>query len=163
MDRIWEYLDAYDLRNFIRIMIYIAICCTRLLDLMDFGQHTIEAPQLRLRTLLGRSDAMPIILYRIHRIEQYLVGDFDIIEEIPYWTNYDRCHNLTVQHFLMYLAWIHCSGRSSDIYKTKSKQIPKCIKFHLVAEHGYIFDFHYKSDKSGRDPFNMLSDFNNTS
>lgn len=60
-------------------------------------------------------------------------------------------------------AMILCTERSANTYKMKNKPITKRIKFHVAADHGYIFDFHPTSNKSGPDPFNEPFNFNNTS
>lgn len=60
-------------------------------------------------------------------------------------------------------AMIRCTGRSADTYKMKNKPIPKGVKFHVAADHGYVFNFHPTSNKSGPDPFDEPSDFSNTS
>lgn len=48
---------------------------------------------------------------------------------------------------------------SANTYKIKSKPIPKEINFHIGTDHGYIFNFHSTSNKSGPNTFEELSDF----
>lgn len=54
-------------------------------------------------------------------------------------------------------AIIRCTGRSQDTYKTPFKPIPQGLKFHCAADHGYVFDFHPTSNKSGPDPFSSAT------
>ena len=46
---------------------------------------------------------------------------------------------------------IRCTGHSQDTYKTLLKTIPKGLKFHCAAEHGFIFDFHPTLQKHSPD------------
>lgn len=49
-------------------------------------------------------------------------------------------------------AIIRCTGRSLDTYKMPSKPIEHGFKFHCLADHGYIWDFHRTSNQVGPDP-----------
>jgi hypothetical protein len=43
------------------------------------------------------------------------------------------------------------TGRSPDTYKMPSKPIKQGFKFHCLADHGYIWDFHPTSNQAGSD------------
>ena len=49
-------------------------------------------------------------------------------------------------------AMIQCTGCSQDTYKMPSKPIELGFKFHCLADHGYIWDFHPTSNQAGPDP-----------
>jgi len=53
---------------------------------------------------------------------------------------------------------------SPDTYKMPRKPIEKAFKFHCLADHGYICDFHPISNQAGFDPpINRWLEFNRTS
>jgi hypothetical protein len=47
---------------------------------------------------------------------------------------------------------ISTTGWSPHRYKMPSKPIEQGIKFHCLADHGYIWDFHPTSNQAGTDP-----------
>jgi len=47
---------------------------------------------------------------------------------------------------------IRAAGWSPNTYKMPSKLIEQGLKFHRLADHGYIWDFHPTSIQAGRDP-----------
>lgn len=55
-------------------------------------------------------------------------------------------------------AMIQQTGRSADTYKLPRKPIPQGFKFHCLADHGYVYDFHPTSNKSGADPLHEPED-----
>jgi hypothetical protein len=49
-------------------------------------------------------------------------------------------------------AMMRCTGRSRDTYKMPNKPIQRGYKFHCLADHGYVWDFHPTSNQCGPDP-----------
>ena len=47
---------------------------------------------------------------------------------------------------------IRATGRSQDTYKMPKKPIQQGFKFHCLADHGYIWDFHPTSNQADPDP-----------
>ena len=46
---------------------------------------------------------------------------------------------------------MRATGRSPDTYKMPSKPIEQGFKFHCLADHGYVWDFHPTSNQVGPD------------
>lgn len=53
-------------------------------------------------------------------------------------------------------AMIRCTGRSLDTYKMPNKPIEQGFKFHCLADHGYIWDFHPTSNQAGPNPVPII-------
>jgi len=59
-------------------------------------------------------------------------------------------------------AMIQCTGCSQDTYKIPSKPIELGFKFHCVANHGYIWDFHRTSNQTSPDPVPVIQNLTAT-
>jgi len=55
-------------------------------------------------------------------------------------------------HISLDECMMRATGRSPDTYKMPSKPIEQGFKFHCLADHGYIWDFHPTSNQAGTDP-----------
>jgi hypothetical protein len=55
-------------------------------------------------------------------------------------------------HIALDEAMIAAAGHSPDTYKMPSKPMEQWFKFHVVAEYGYVWDFHPMSNQVGPDP-----------
>jgi len=59
-------------------------------------------------------------------------------------------------------AMIQCTGCSQDTYKIPSKPIELGFKFHCLADHGYIWDFHPTSNQTRPDPVPVIQNLTAT-
>lgn len=63
-----------------------------------------------------------------------------------------KAYRVISTHLALDECMMRATGRSADTYKMPSKPIEHGFKFHVVADHGYVWDFHPTSNKEGPDP-----------
>jgi len=63
-----------------------------------------------------------------------------------------KAYQMPSTHIALDEAMIQATGHSPDTYKMPRKPIEQGFKFHVVAEHGYVWDFHSTSNQVGPDP-----------
>jgi hypothetical protein len=63
-----------------------------------------------------------------------------------------KAYRMPSTHIALDEAMIRATGHSPDTYKMPSKPIEQGFKFHVVAEHRYVWDFHPTSNQVGPDP-----------
>ena len=68
------------------------------------------------------------------------------------WRYGSQHYRMPSTHTAIDECMIRATGRSQDTYKMPSKPIQQGFKFHYLADHGYIWDFHLTSNQAGPDP-----------
>ena len=62
-----------------------------------------------------------------------------------------QCYRVPSSHIAVDECMMRATERSPDTYKMPSKPIEQGFKFHCLADHGYIWDFHLTSNQAGPD------------
>lgn len=167
--RRWSPITASDSREWFEVLIYMRVC--KMTSIEHYWRHdglwpshyfTSYISQIQFEQIQHFFHISPQNSPAVSSAGRYLWDQkFDpLLYQLRYATQKYRTlsSNLSVDE-----AIIHCTSRSCDTYKIKSKPIPKGMKFQIGVDHCYIFNFHPTSNKSGSDPFDEPLDFTNIS
>jgi hypothetical protein len=157
--RTWEEVTAKELGGWIGIVIYMGVHCSSAIE--DYWAH-----RNGLNPKHPTSDYMS--LTRFEQIKRYFhVAASGIPKETPggrrLWhgkvdpileqlRKSSQAYRVASTNVAVDEAMIRSRGRSKDKYKIPNNPIERGYKFHCLADHGYVWDFHPTSNQCGPDP-----------
>jgi hypothetical protein len=157
--RTWKEVTAAELGGWIGIVIYMGVHCSP--ALADYWAHRNGLnPKHPTSDYMSQTHfeqvkryfhvAAPDIPKETPKKRQLWHGKVDPILEQLRKSSQAYCvpsTNISIDE-----AMIRCTGRSKDTYKMPNKPIGRGFKFHCLADHGYVWDFHPTSNQCGPDP-----------
>ena len=167
-ERRWADLSGVELGQWIGIVIYMGV--VKLPALADYWCRHDISPVHRICDYMTQTWFGQIRRY-LH-VSAPAHGDVAAPENSGWHSKVDPLLNhlryssqrfrMPSTHIAIDEAMIRCTGRSSDTYKMPSKPIEQGFKFHCLGDHGYIWDFHPTSNRSGLDPVRHIPGLTST-